>query len=78
MTDNNMTSTMTTSYQKFGVIGAGAWGTALALCMRRAGRDVVVWAKDPAVAADINQKHENTKRLRGVQLDDARCTPPVR
>jgi glycerol-3-phosphate dehydrogenase (NAD(P)+) len=60
---------MNETYQKFGVIGAGAWGTALALCVHRAGRDVLMWAKDTDVSAAINNGHENTKRLPGIPLD---------
>ena len=43
-----------------GIIGGGAWGTALAQAMRRAGRDVVLWAREADVVADINARHTNT------------------
>ncbi len=36
-----------TSLQSISVIGAGAWGTALAAVAARAGRDVVLYARDP-------------------------------
>jgi glycerol-3-phosphate dehydrogenase (NAD(P)+) len=52
-----------------GIIGAGAWGTALAAAARRAGRDVVLWARNPALAAAINKTHENAPYLPGVALD---------
>jgi glycerol-3-phosphate dehydrogenase (NAD(P)+) len=55
--------------QKVGVIGAGAWGTALATTARRAGRDVVIQAHEEEVANAINQDHENHNFLPGVQLD---------
>jgi glycerol-3-phosphate dehydrogenase (NAD(P)+) len=55
--------------QKLGVIGAGAWGTALAVVGRRAGRDVRLWALEPEVAAEINQHHRNTPFLPGIALD---------
>lgn len=54
---------------RIGVIGAGAWGTALAAVARRAGRDVRIWAREPEVAAAINERHENTPFLPGVRLD---------
>jgi len=36
-------------YERIGVIGAGAWGTALALIAARAGRSVSLWAREPEV-----------------------------
>ena len=32
------------------VLGAGAWGTALACLARRAGRQVTLWSRDPAIS----------------------------
>jgi glycerol-3-phosphate dehydrogenase (NAD(P)+) len=55
--------------ERIGVIGAGAWGTALALAARRAGREVVLWARDPELAAEIEATHENPRYLPGVPLD---------
>jgi glycerol-3-phosphate dehydrogenase (NAD(P)+) len=52
------------------VIGAGAWGTALALQAARAGRSVMLWARDPAVATLIAERRENP-RLPGAHLPDA-------
>ena len=57
--------------QRIGIIGAGAWGTALAVIARRAGRDVVIWAHEPEVAGAINGGHENSMFLPGVYLDPA-------
>ncbi len=54
-----------------GIIGGGAWGTALALSLRRSGRDVVLWAREPEVVADINERHLNAAFLPGVALDPA-------
>ena len=54
-------------YQSVAVIGAGAWGTALADVARRAGRDVVLYARDAAHAAHIASARENP-RLPGVRL----------
>ena len=47
--------------ERIGVIGAGAWGTALALAARRAGREVVLWARDPELAAEIETRHVNPR-----------------
>jgi len=57
--------------KRIGVIGAGAWGTALAAAACRAGREVVLWAYEPEVADSINERHENTAYLPGVPLDPA-------
>lgn len=57
--------------QKIAVIGAGAWGTALAATLRRAGREVVLWAHERQVAAAIARSHENSVYLPGVPLDPA-------
>ena len=57
--------------QHFGIIGAGAWGTALATMLRRAGRDVTIWSHNPDGAAAINDQHENIFHLPGLRLDPA-------
>src|ERR1700736_428323 len=56
------------SFQSVAVIGAGAWGTALAGVAARAGREVVLYARDPASAATIAATRVNPK-LSGAQLD---------
>jgi glycerol-3-phosphate dehydrogenase (NAD(P)+) len=61
--------------QRIGIIGGGAWGTALALTARRAGREVVLWAREAEVVAAINRDHVNAPFLPGVPLDpDIRAT----
>jgi glycerol-3-phosphate dehydrogenase (NAD(P)+) len=62
---------MTRTIQSIGVIGGGAWGTALAQTARLAGRDVVLWAREPEVVSDINARHVNSAFLPGVPLDPA-------
>ncbi|HEX7887065.1 MAG TPA: NAD(P)H-dependent glycerol-3-phosphate dehydrogenase [Phenylobacterium sp.] len=52
-----------------GVIGGGAWGTALAQVCARAGQQVVLWAREPDVVESINAAHENTTFLKGVPLN---------
>jgi glycerol-3-phosphate dehydrogenase (NAD(P)+) len=49
------------------VIGAGAWGTALAIQAVRAGNDVMLWARDPGRAGTIATSRENP-RLPGARL----------
>ncbi|WP_334161559.1 NAD(P)H-dependent glycerol-3-phosphate dehydrogenase [Phenylobacterium sp.] len=52
-----------------GVIGGGAWGTALAQVCARAGLDVVLWAREPEVVEAVNARHENSLFLPGVPLE---------
>lgn len=57
-----------TAYQQIAVIGAGAWGTALANAAARAGRDVTLIARDQA-SADAIARGRESARLPGVALD---------
>lgn len=57
--------------QTVGVIGGGAWGTALAQVCARAGREVVLWAREREVVQSIAERRENTLFLPGVVLDSA-------
>jgi glycerol-3-phosphate dehydrogenase (NAD(P)+) len=58
------------AYNSVAVIGAGAWGTALAGVAARAGRDAVLYARDSRSAAHIASTRTNPK-LSGVPLDAA-------
>ena len=53
------------------ILGAGSWGTALAALIARHGHPAVLWGRDPATVAGINQRHENAHYLPGVALPDA-------
>ena len=57
--------------ERIGIIGGGAWGTALGQSLARAGRTVMLWAHGPETVAAINGAHENTLFLPGVALDPA-------
>lgn len=57
------------AFDRITVIGAGAWGTALANVCARAGRDVTLWARDPAAACQLSETRE-TSRLPGVRLEE--------
>ena len=50
------------------IMGAGAWGTALAIQADLAGQRAVLWARDPARAALIQQSRANERLLPGVAL----------
>jgi glycerol-3-phosphate dehydrogenase (NAD(P)+) len=56
---------------RIGVIGGGAWGTALAQVCARAGREVVLWAREADVVEAVNSRHENATFLAGVPLEPA-------
>lgn len=63
------------TFNSVGIIGGGAWGTALAQTIRLAGRETLIWAREPEVVDDINDRHANTLFLPGVTLDrDLRAT----
>jgi len=54
---------------KIGVIGAGAWGTALAQVASSGGDPVTLWALEPDVVQAINERHENSLYLPTVALN---------
>ncbi len=51
---------------RVGVMGAGAFGTAMACVLRRAGHDVALWAREPEVADAINRQAANPVFLPGI------------
>lgn len=50
------------------VVGAGAWGTALADLLARNGHEVRLWAYEQDVAESVNSRHENSRFLAGQKL----------
>ena len=50
------------------IVGAGAWGTALADLVARNGQRVVLWARETDVVADVNANHTNSRFLKGAAL----------
>jgi glycerol-3-phosphate dehydrogenase (NAD(P)+) len=57
------------TYQHIGVVGGGAWGTALAMAATRSGREVTLWEHDAANAEQLAKKRESLF-LPGVRIDD--------
>ena len=51
-----------------GVLGAGAWGTALAQMLAGDGRKVLLWAREPELVHEINSAHTNNLFLPSVPL----------
>jgi len=67
------------SFDRLGVIGGGAWGTALAQVGASDGREVLLWAREAEVVEAINSDHENKVFLPGPKLDPAiRATTDIR
>ena len=56
---------------KLGVIGGGAWGTALAQVASAGGRETLLWAPEEGVVQSVNRNHENALFLAGVPLSPA-------
>lgn len=59
---------MSANSTKIGVVGAGAWGTALAQMLASDGRDVLLWALEPDLVAQINTEHRNSLYLPSAKL----------
>lgn len=58
----------TRPYSRIAVIGAGAWGTALASVARRAGREVTLWGRDTDLVRGINENNRNHRYLPDIDL----------
>ncbi len=58
----------TRAVRRIAVLGAGSWGTAFGKVLADAGREVVLWARRPDVAAAVNDGHRNPDYLPGVAL----------
>lgn len=54
--------------EKIGVIGAGAWGTAIAKVLADCGHEVSLWANEAEVVESVNARRENSRFLPGVLL----------
>lgn len=59
---------MSGNQAQVGVIGGGAWGTALAQMLARDGTPVLLWARESDLVSEINAAHSNTLYLPGVPL----------
>lgn len=54
--------------QRFAVLGAGSWGTALALVLARNGHSVALWGHDPAAMATMAERRHNPRYLPDIAL----------
>ena len=55
---------------KVGVLGAGSWGTALAILLHDNGHDVTVWSIDPKEVEMLSEKREHVLKLPGVHISE--------
>jgi glycerol-3-phosphate dehydrogenase (NAD(P)+) len=56
---------------KLGILGGGAWGTALAQIAASGGRETLLWARESEVVETINSRHENALFLPGIALRES-------
>ena len=56
---------------KLGIIGGGAWGTALAQVAATGGGETLLWALEPEVVESVNARHENATFLPGIPLAES-------
>ena len=61
---------MASVFFQIGVIGGGAWGTALATHCARMGHKTVLWARESEVVSSINEFHQNSWFLPGISLPE--------
>jgi len=52
------------------IIGAGSWGTALAIIAARAGHEVTLWSRDPEVVKSINEQRVNSRYLSSISVPE--------
>ncbi len=55
---------------RFGIIGTGSWGTAIAILLNANAHAVTLWNRDVSVLETINKTHENKKYLPGVRISE--------
>jgi glycerol-3-phosphate dehydrogenase (NAD(P)+) len=59
------------SFERLGIVGGGAWGTALAQVASTGGRQTLLWALENEVVEAVNFRHENSLFLKGIPLNEA-------
>ncbi|MFZ1217731.1 MAG: NAD(P)H-dependent glycerol-3-phosphate dehydrogenase, partial [Chthoniobacterales bacterium] len=59
------------SIQRTAIIGAGGWGTALAILWSKRGNDIILWGNDAGRVAKLRQSRENADYLPGVKVPES-------
>ena len=54
------------------VLGAGSWGTALAIHLGRQGTTTRLWGRDAALVKEVGERRENTRYLPGISVPSSR------
>ena len=54
--------------ERIGIIGAGSWGTALAISLAKTGKRVYLWARNEALVKEIKETRENSVYLSGAKI----------
>src|ERR1044072_7595075 len=57
--------------KQIAVVGAGSWGTALAVVAARAGHDGGLWSRNDAVVRSINEQRVNSRYLSSTSIPDS-------
>ena len=65
-----MAETRIKSADRIAVIGAGSWGTALAIQFSRSGRQTTLWGRDQSAVREMAKSRSNTKYLGGISFPD--------
>jgi len=60
--------------KKLTIIGAGAWGTALAYIFRDSGWEIIMWSKNDSIVREINTKNKNSKYAGDKTLPNIKAT----
>lgn len=64
--------------KRIAIIGAGNWGTALAIVSARAGHETRIWSRNASVVESINREHLNSSYLLGARLpENVRATAEI-
>ena len=58
-------------FKRTAILGAGGWGTALAVLWARQGNDILLWGHNPERAQELRRSRENTEYLPGVTLPES-------
>ena len=67
----------TPPFEKIAVLGAGSWGTALAVWLAERGHAVTFWGHDPEHIGQLRSTRRNEKYLPGIVLPEACSLPPA-